>query len=292
MAILRGTATSVTPKTASILDGKRVKWEPLAVDESRYSITILQGLDQTGKTHFAFTAPAPILIMTFDPANLRGVARKYAGIKDIQVATFQMPKGLIATSELAAVAKAEAKRYTETFTAAVEGDFRTIIMDREDEAWELYRYEEFDGNASAKPHHYVQLNMAYKAMLKLCEKNKKNLIMIDSIKDEYKSNKPTGETIRAGFKQLGLLSQVVIETSRNNYDKFSMQVIACRDDSRFNGTMIDHGANSALDARLTEMTGERPVNAETGEAEWWGQNGLDFSLVMAYLIGGHPNEWK
>jgi hypothetical protein len=276
-----------TAKVTTPSGSQHVRWSPLHIDESRYAIIILQGLDQSGKTHFAFTAPEPILVMTFDPANMRGVAKKFAGQKDIQIAKFEVPKGLVATPQLARIAQDEATRYTDTFTHAAEGDyFKTIIMDREDDAWELYRYEEFDGKASANPHHYVQLNMAYKAMLKLCEKNKKNLIMIDAIKEEYKNNKPTGEMKRAGFKNLGMLAQLLLEPQVDAYDNFSIQVIRCRDDATKNGVML---TTAYLDQQLLEQIGDRPVNAATGEPDWYWMN---FKNVMAYLIGGTPEEWS
>src|SRR5258705_216648 len=44
--------------------------------------------------------------------------------------------------------------------------------------------------------HYTPLNAHYKALLKKAEKNKKNLIMIDAEKDEWRNEKPTGKRIR------------------------------------------------------------------------------------------------
>lgn len=300
MPIPKAPTTTTTAVQRSAISGNghntaapsdRPKWSPLTIDEARYCISIFQGGDQSGKTHLAFTAPPPILVMTFDPANMRGVARKFAGTKDIQKAEFEVPKGLIGTKALADIAKVEAARYTDIFTEAATGSyFRTIIMDREDETWELYRYDEFEGASSARSKtsagtYFTMLNSQYKGMLKLCEKYKKNLIMIDAVGEEYKNNKPTGETKRAGFKHLGMLSQLTIECMRDHYAGFSAQVLDCRDDATKNGEVL---TPKMIDERVAAATGDRPMN-EAGEYEYWQ---MEWATIMAYLIGGHPNEWK
>jgi hypothetical protein len=257
-------------------------------DESKYVVAILQGLDQTGKTHFAFSAPEPILCMTFDPGNIkRGVARKYKG-KNIQLATFEIPKGLVATSALATAARNEQNRWEEIYTEAVEGEyFKTIILDREDETWELFRYEEFDGKQGAKAHHYTPLNAHYKALLKLAEKNKKNLLMIDAVKDEWKNEKPTGKKVKEGFRHLGMLSQLTLEHEVDQYDNFSINVVRCRDNATRNGGNL---TKEVISEYLNGELGiDYPADEATGEATWFEVN---FSNCMAYLIGGQPNEWE
>lgn len=288
---VQGDDGEVTPVQRARVHNKSViSYEPLTLDESYYAVTILQGLDQSGKTHFAFSAAAPILVLTFDPGNIRrGVARKYAGQKDIQLATFEVPKGLVATATLAKEAAIVADRYRDTFTEAATGThFKTIIMDREDEAWELFRFDEFDGSASKKAHHYTPLNAAYKAMLKQAEKHKKNLIMIDACKDEWKNEKPTGNKVREGFKNLGMLSQVTLENQVDAYDNFQIQVIRCRDDATKNGQVITKEAISAHMSNEAGLARDWPTD-DAGEPTWFD---LSFDNVMSYLIGGTPEDWQ
>jgi hypothetical protein len=255
-------------------------------DTSRYIIAILQGEDQSGKTRFAFTAPEPILCMTFDPGNIqRGVAREFAGKKDIQLAAFELPKGLIASSALAAKAKEEQSRWEEIYTEAIIGSyFKTVILDREDETWELFRYDEFDGKQSAKPHHFTPLNSHYKALLKLAEKYKKNLLLIDCVKDEWKNDKPTGKMRREGFKHLGMLSQLTLENRRKG-TSFEIEVIACRDDATKNGSVLTPVTISTV---MEEMGYPYPQDSNGAYVYF----DISFENVMTYLIGGTVDEWK
>jgi hypothetical protein len=281
-----GETTDVVQVRVRARGNTTITYEPLTLDETKYAIVILYGADQSGKTHWAFSAPKPIIVLTFDPGNIRrGVARKYAG-QDIQIAKFELPKGLVATSELAQVAKVETDRYQATFNDAVMGGhFRTIIMDREDEAWELHRYDEFDGKQGAKAHHYTPLNAGYKAMIKQAEKYKKNLIMIDAEKDEWKNEKPTGRKIKEGFKHLGMLSQLTLQAEVDNRDNFRMNVIRCRDDATKNGEVL---TTERLNEVLYERDGIWAVGENGEDDHYW----LNWKNTMAYLIGGRPEEWE
>jgi len=265
-----------------------LQWTRLQARTRRNVIAIIQGEDQSGKTHWAFGAPEPIALLTFDPDNFDGVMKHY-GHKDIQMASFEIPKGLVATSELARVARVEADRYHDHYIDACKSSqFRTIIMDREDEAWELFRYEEFDGKSSAKSHHYTQLNASYRAMIKAAHQHGKNLIMIDAVSAEYKSDKPTGGMKRNGFKHLGMLSQVTLEAQVDAYDNFKIQVVRCRDDATKNGMVLDGAVISDGLGDVEGIAEEWPIN-EAGDYVNWG---LEFATTMAYLIGGKPSEWK
>lgn len=262
-------------------------WEPLTPDDSRYVICIAQGPDQSGKTHFALSAPPPILIMTFDPANIRrGPIKHYVG-KDIQMATFEIPKGLVATAELAKEAHAEAARYRDTFVQAVTGDyFRTIVSDREDTAWELFRFDEFDGKASQKAHNYTPLNAAYQAMWRMAEKNKKNLIFLEALKEKWRNEKPTGELIPAGHGKIGMLSQAYLVFEQYAPGEFSITVQRCRDNATRNGAVL---TNQSISEWMIENNYPYPTDPNTGEETW---HKIEFCNVMSYLIGGTPDEWK
>jgi len=211
-----------------------------------------------------------------------------ADSRDIQMISFEMPKGLVATRELAQIAAQETARLQAYFLDAVNGSyFRTVVLDREDEVWELHRYEEFDGKSSAKSHHYTQLNMAYKAMLKMAEKNNKNLIMIDAMSAEYKANQPTGRMKRDGFKHLGMLSQLELEAIVDDYGNFSIQVVKCRDNATRNGVIMKPEVISEVVAANGGSWPEDP-NSETG----YGYFPLTFENVMSYLTGGAPDDWR
>lgn len=251
-------------------------WEPLVVEEVRHTVINLIGDDQTGKTHFAFSAPDPILWITGDPGNARGVAKKFQH-KNIQKCVFDLPKGLVQTQQLRDIAEKEQNRVRATFLKAVEsGYFRTIITDREDELWELWRYSEFD-EGKAKGHHYTPVNVDFKAMLKGADKNKVNLITISAMTAEYVDNKPTGKMKKAGFKHLGMLTQIAIQAFRDDYDNFSMQIRSCRDDATKNGIMV----NKQVLGEALEITNEA---GDRWEAE------MSFENVMTWLIEGSKRE--
>lgn len=277
---------SPTPVMDRVKTVGKVHWEPLTEDRSKYVISIVQGLDQSGKTHFAFSAPAPILCMTFDPGNIRrGVARAYEG-KDIQLAVYETPKGLVSTPALAAAAKVVQDNWEATYLEAVHGKyFKTIILDREDETWELFRFDEFNGRQSQKAHNFTPLNSHYKALLKLAEKNKKNLIMIDAVADEWKNEKPTGRMKKLGFKWLGMLSQLTLEAQVDDHDNFSLQVIRCRDDATKNGKVL---TPQTISVEMEALGYEYPTD-EAGEAVWFP---INFENVMTHLIGGTVDDWR
>jgi hypothetical protein len=107
---------------------------------------------------------------------------------------------------------------TEDYEIAVQ-NARTVVMDKENDIWEMFRYAEF-GSMNDTPRNYPALNQRYRRLINLAKATDVNVGFIAGMKDEWvKSvNKKTGaqgavgsgNRIRAGFGELeGLVHQVL-----------------------------------------------------------------------------------
>lgn len=198
---------------------------------TRNTMMEIYGDTGTGRTSLALSAPGPIAFI-HTAEKIDGIIQPFAKKKKIKThhfgGTFRGSK-----EEIAKQAMEVWKRMTEHWYDAF-GWARTIILDTHTEAWELVRVAHFgDLKASGGrvDANYGPINAAWRSMFKhYREQTGVNVILIGQTKDEYKTNKKglssgiserTGNTIRAGQKEIGFFVDVVVRTNKEEGDFFS-----------------------------------------------------------------------
>lgn len=210
-----------------ILDASMLKlgFEEVKQDEVTIPRMVLctQAQEKRGKTHFAFTAPGPIGVLSTD-AGTREVMRKFLPNRRVIYKTLASAKELIADK---AGTDAVNKAWTDTRSAmeAMVGNklVRTIVCDTATEMWELCRLCRFGKLSQVMPHHYPPVNDEFrKSILKLpYEREGLNCIFIHKEKREYKSGKDgkdswTGRFERAGFNDAPYIADIVLRHYRSD----------------------------------------------------------------------------
>jgi len=205
------------------------------------------GLDKTGKTHFALTAPAPIAIINAD-RGLEGVVEKFAHDKEIYVSeSFRdMP------SETETDAEKRWKELYDCYWSALEDKFtRSIVMDTDTEAWEIARLAELGRLEKVPPLKYTQLNRRFREMIDAAFTHDKNVILVCKYKKQYVESKNPNDTMGkwtgmyepTGFNDLPYIVQANLRTRMDVGDEGSMiptiEIMNCRQDMSLNGEVFE-----------------------------------------------------
>ena len=174
---------------------------PTASDLIRMLVSVEAG-QKSGKTHWALGAPEPVAYFNFD-TGLEGVIDKFLD-RDIQLFPFP-PIATLGTVD-------EAAAQLEKFLAAyvrVLGVCKTIVIDTASEAWELYRLARLGKLSGVKAHHYGQVNMEFRRMIRQAyDTPGQNLILVHKVKPVYSGDQRTSQTEKAGFGDVGYDIQV------------------------------------------------------------------------------------
>ena len=173
-------------------------------------VMAIDGLEKSGKTHFALSAPAPIAVINTD-IGLDGVIQKWQSDKEIWVqdVRFSVADFREMKPEEAAKAADEIMKKVHAAMKAVLGQARTVIYDNATEIWELVRLSHFGKLDQVKPHHYVHPNNEYREIIRSAfDQSTTNLILLHKMANEYVNDKTTGKKQRKGFSDTGYLVQM------------------------------------------------------------------------------------
>lgn len=226
-------------KPTSVTGGQRstVAWEK-AIAEVRQRTVLMElyGDTGTGRTTFALTAPGPIALIHASE-KIEGIVQPAvrAG-KDIRMVDY----GGVFTGSDDAVAKLAGEKWDLLKAAWYEALFggwaRTVVLDTHTEAWELIRLAYF---GALKPSggrvdaNYGPVNADWRSLFKGArQQSNVNAIVIGQTKDEYTAKaaklaaggitkksdgmgERTGNTIRAGQKEIPFMCDVVVRTYKN-----------------------------------------------------------------------------
>jgi len=205
------------------------------------------GLDKTGKTHFALTAPAPIAIINAD-RGLEGVVEQFIN----QKAIYTTPSFRDMPSETEAEAEKRWKELYDCYWGALEDKLiRSIIMDTDTEAWEIARLAELGRLEKVPPLKYTQLNRKFREMIDAAFTHDKNVILVCKYKKQYVESKNpndtmgkwTGQHEPTGFNDLPYIVQANLRTRMNKSEDGnqipSIEVVNCRQDMSLNGEVFE-----------------------------------------------------
>jgi hypothetical protein len=177
------------------------------------------GPEGTGKSHFWLTAPEPVAVQLFDPGGLEGLLPQFKG-KDIRVLEYRFNPGTIDRADRGKVASELLEHFIEDYDTALKVA-RTIVWDKEDYVWELFRYDEFDAFTD-RPANYYELYMRYRAEIQKASDAGVCLGLIRGLKEKWGktgTNRKTGDSIlgftgeieQRGMKEIPELVQVNLE---------------------------------------------------------------------------------
>lgn len=204
-------------------------------------ISSVDGLEGCGKNHFAFTAPGPMAVISLD-TGLEGVVQKFQKDKEIMVAEYDMPITFgMNTQQISTLAqKLWTGIKTDYLDALATKEIRTIICDTGSEMWEACRLAWFGKLTEVLPHHYTKPNGEWRDLVRLAYAEKKQVIFLHKMKDEYKGKDKTGDFKRSGMSDMGFLVQVAGTNWKDPRessvpDKFHHTITKCRFNTELEG---------------------------------------------------------
>lgn len=227
--------TTVTPPPgARILTPEMLKlgFEEVSPSDSEDPRLILctEAAEKQGKTHYAFTAPGPVVGILTTDTGTREIMRKFLPPRTSHRYIYKQlasAKDLVREKASSATTEKAWNEAKDAMEAMVNNrQIRTIITDTATELWELCRLCRFGKLAQVMPHQYGPVNDEFrKSIVKLpTERQGLNCIFIHKVKKEYKASGKdgkdswTGKWERAGFGDTPYIADVVLKHYRRDVD--------------------------------------------------------------------------
>ena len=199
-------------------------WEDAPVEfNRRNAIVNVYGDTGTGRTRLALTMPGPIgLAHTAEKVD--GIVQQFSRDKQIRMVNFG---GVFEGSPQQIADKAGPlwNNMAGKWANAVDDWARTTILDTDYESWEILRLARFgELNPQGRlDNMYGPVNAEFRSLFKRVRNQERcSMVAIGVTKAEYKDvikngkkvGEPTGRTVRTGFKEIPIMCDVVIRTSR------------------------------------------------------------------------------
>lgn len=194
-------------------------------------ILVVEGLEGTGKSRLATTAPGKIAYYSLNIGSDRVIdqAREagksiHLGAYEYEVPKFVTKKGADYWGPLGEKINTEVYQpFLESFRAAAAHDeVRTLVQDRCDEFWDLAQRSNFGKLQQNSSLAYGPLNDEFIGPLKRAKRNGKIVVLIHDVKQAYmrvldqngneQSREIPGQYKRAGQRQIAGLADAIIRT--------------------------------------------------------------------------------
>lgn len=203
-------------------------------------ILCLSGMEKTGKTHFALTAPGPIAFFNTD-VGMEGVVGKFLEDKEVLVYHAAVPGDAEKAKEV------WSHMYDAYRSVLVDSAIRTLVVDTATEVWELLRYARFGQLTQVMPFQYGPVNAEYRKWLRLAYDSQKNVIMIHKMKPVYINDKRTKDYEPAGFSDMKYVMQVNAQTWKDDPEDLDegeakehhIYIKDCRQNTDIEGLTLD-----------------------------------------------------
>lgn len=202
-------------------------------------IMALNGLEKTGKTHFALTAPAPITYLSLD-FGTDGVIQPFAAKKLIRIKEYKIPKARKSVERAEAMSQAADvwEEFKDDYQFALDNS-RTVVVDTETEVYELIRLARFGKLEQVKPMHYGPLFRELKeVVIKAAYESNANVILLQRLKKEYKDDKWTGQYETSGYSGIPYDVQINCRTFIDKEGNFALYIDNCRQNASLRGQTI------------------------------------------------------
>lgn len=228
-------------------------------DKTPFHILSVEGLPKTGKTHISCTAPGNIAFQSLD-FGTEGIVEKFE--KTIEVAEYNFAYDFTIKSR-GDEAVEQADRIKEDYWKPFNDDcarffgdasVRTVVWDTATEVWEMLRLAHF-GKLMQNPQlQYGVVNAEYKALVRMANLARKNLILIHQLSKEYKDvdgkSQETGNYKRNGNNKVDYLVHTYVKTDyvppvkdvKGNVKvggRFTVEILRSRYNPDVNGMVLE-----------------------------------------------------
>lgn len=223
-------------------------------------MAINSGQEKNGKTEWAFSAPAPLAVISFDPGTLR-IVNKHAqqGRRIIPCWMRVDRKDLMSDHQ----------KNWDTVQRAVDAvlsdtSIRSLVIDTGTEMWDLLRLKMFGKLEQVMPHKYVEANAEMRRFIKGIYDSRLDLITVfpHKVKKEYKSDKKgdkdiwTGGYEFAGWNDFPFHADLIIRNFRDDTaedgEPFKVLIKDCGPEAALNN-MTFSGPEAKLPALASIM---------------------------------------
>jgi hypothetical protein len=221
---------------------KPVEFVPYRSDPPKKINLAIDGVDKSGKTHLALTAPGPIVFHDWD-FGLHGVADKFPD-KEIYHFEYELTETLAlpGTEEqgLSGPAAKVWERYVYNMRASIEKCLPTadrpvpgtIITDSASTAWPCLRLARLGKLTEVMPTQYMKVNSEFQTLIQLVHRSPVNVIWLSRLKNVYQGNVKTDQLERDGYNQLGFEVDAVVrlleDTTKVGESAFTARFGNCR----------------------------------------------------------------
>ena len=179
----------------------------------RRLICAVGGREFSGKTHFAFTAPGPIIFFDVD-IGTEGVVNKFQGKgKQIFIYPVSVPKGADTSKDVYSALWAETTARIKKAYTLKRG---TVVWDTETEINELARLANFGKLTQVMPHNYAKVNRELRDIMDWAYDSTMNSIFIRKMKPKWVNNARTSDYEEQGWGDMEYKCQVNLTMYRED----------------------------------------------------------------------------
>jgi hypothetical protein len=185
------------------------------------------GEDGSRKTSFWLEGPGPVCVFSLD-RGLEHVVDRYQDEKEVYVKEYDWNAASDSAQDDAIAIRDE---FLLDYQQALE-HARTILIDKETDLWELFRFAEF-GAPNDNPKNYEALNTTYRKIFADAKSSDVNLGCIERLKDKWgmqtgrsgtQSLGRSGERVRQGFGELAGIVHLVLTHVGVGPESWAVQV--------------------------------------------------------------------
>lgn len=234
------------------------KYQPKLTRKACLSV---EGREKRGKTHFALTAPGPIIYINLD----EGLDRVQPEIKfptlDLRVVNVPSFSRDGHPDKVAEEALKVWENLKQIHMSALDAA-RTVVYDSFTEVWELARLARFGKLQSVQWFHFGPVNREFHDFIREYNRHDANLILIHKVMAEKDENgSKNGNYERKGFTHIGFDVDDFIRVDRDDNGAFFAEVVESGHNPAVRGKRFTEPGNTFADIALSLFPASTP-------AEW------------------------
>lgn len=222
-----------------------------------------EGLEGSGKSHFALSAPKPLAYFILDRGFETGNKKveEALNLSGVDQAFYTFDKADAGSNDPTVIAKAAAEQSWKPLKADLEDAlrsqrYRTIVIDSMSEAWEGIRLARFGATEGIIPVQYTPVNNEFRgALIRGPLKMPVNIIWVHKQADEYENKVvqtskgmkevgvKTGRLTRKGFKDFAYAAPIMLTHRRDltkmmGEGRYSIEVTKCAPNPEVEGLVL------------------------------------------------------
>jgi hypothetical protein len=215
----------------------------------------VEGREKDGKTHFALTAPGPIVYFNLD----YGLDRVEPHVKfpDLDLRVVDVPS--VAKNGHPDVIAEEALKVWEWLKVQhinALDSARTVVYDSFTEVWELIRLARFGKLTQVQSHHYGPINREFHEFIREYSKRSANLLLLHKVMPEFENK---AEMERKGFSHIGFDVDDFVRVGREGNGPFYVEVINSGHNPAIKGKIFSEPSNTFPDIAMAMYPASQPL---------------------------------